>query len=150
MNKKRKIESIRRLEKVAFVLSWQNRYPNYFRPSNDKFKRILLGIYNNEDKDAYDCTDYINNESGGDVWQKFWGITDTVLPSFKQDDKFYMIACAYVVFRMQLRGITLADIIAEKDDISKYISSRLKQYLTDQEVSRLSQFEETTVVELKF
>ncbi len=154
MSKKRKIESLKRSEKVAYVLSWQSFYPEYFVPSSafkNMFKRILLGERNQDDKTAYDCTDYmVNDRSGENAWEKFWGIENTVLPDFKDGDKFYLIVCFYAVFRMQLRGITLTDIIAEKDDISKYISSRLKHYLTDKEMSRLTQFEETTVVELKF
>ena len=154
MSKKRKIESLQRLEKVAYVLSWQSFYPDYLNPSSafkKMFKRIILGEVNRDDKTAYDCTDYMVNDSSEDnVWEKFWGIENTVLPDFKDGDKFYLIVCTYAVFRMQLRSITLTDIIAEKNDISKYISSRLKQYLTDQEMSRLTQFEETTVVELKF
>lgn len=153
MKKKRKIESLKRLEKVAYVLSWQTFYPNYYNASGvfkKMFKEIFLGE-NREVKEAYDCTDYmLNNRSGDNVWETFWGIKNTVLPDFKDGDKFYLIVCEYAVFRMQLRSITLTDIIAETDDTSKYISSRLKQYLTDQEMSRLTQFEETTVVELKF
>ena len=154
MSKKRKIESLKRLEKVAYVLSWQSSYPTYPYVEDvfkNMFKKIYLAEKTDKSEYAYDCTDYmINYGSGDNVWENFWGINDTALPDFKNGDKFYLIVYRYAVFRMQLRGITLTDIIAEKDDIGKYISSRLKHYLTDKEMLRLTQFEETTVVELKF
>jgi len=147
------IEEIhKRNQKVAYIRSWQEEKKANKYDKND-IKKISLdstfSIKKNLYTVAYDCTEYLLDGKGGDKWNYLWGGNYPI--DFTGGDRFYIIMVfndgGKYFFRMQLRGITIVELI-EKEEY-QYVRDRLRIFLSDDEIAQMLRFEEIGVVELK-
>ena len=69
----------------------------------------------------------------------------------KEGDLFYKINFSNgepAAFRMQLRGMTISDVVKGDDEIAQYIRSRLSMFMKDDEIQQLMRVDETDIIAL--